>query len=286
MKAVALLAIALLLAGCAHPAPTPSSTSTSPPSTPAGPNPSSSRPATPPSSTLPPALGPAFALDGCRNFGGVFPLARDEAMTILPPGFEPATSSADPTGASVMLYVLALRCTGSSVAGNATGAADLLYAELAVTPPKQEAFGDLTDCTVPVLFISSNAAVAAAVQAHHLGQAGVGTIDWQEPQTGAIAVTAAMGAATVSLRGAVATEVGGAPLGDGRFVLYGVQDHAVRGALLGSAAGGTAQDAAITLQSTGAGAVDAARAAAHGYEVSGFSLSYAPLVRAQPVAAH
>jgi hypothetical protein len=255
--AVAAMAVvvALLIAGCSGKPAAPSPSPTSPPSASGS---SSSRGLLPNVTVV--SVAPAFGLGDCTNFGGVFPLARDQAVGMLPPGFEPVAASSDPTGSHVVLYVLAVRCGSSFVATRSTGPAQLLYAELAVTPPKEQQLHAITDCTVPLLFTTSNPELASALI---LG----------------------LGAATLTLRGAV-VPTGTTSLDSGAFVVYGVQDKVLRSTLLASSVGGSAQDAAVTLQASGAGAIDAAQPAARGFSVSGFSLAYVPQGPAVPAASH
>lgn len=275
-RAAVLLVVFAVLAGCAQkgddttPAPSPTASVT----------PSMTQ-ATAPSSTAPPAGNastpglPTLALLDCRNFGGVFPVPMDSARAALPPGFEPVASPSDPAGGAT-LYVLGLHCMDSTVDGATAGAADLLYAELAVVPPAGQKVPGLDDCTVPVLFASGNPAVGAALAAYRLGQAGAGEVAWAEHTgSGDVIVAADLGGASVTLRGAVASPEPATGLGDGGFAVYGVQGGAVQAVLRGHAAGGDAQDAAVTLEATGAPApIGDARPAARGFSVGGFSLKF------------
>lgn len=273
MRALAVLVVlATVLAGCsAKPGsfPSPSSSATT---TVATANPPMS--AMPTASTPSASSGPTFTLDSCRNFGGVFPVPLASAKSVLPQGFEPVPASTDPTGAT--LYILGLKCDGSTVQGVAQGAADLLYAELAVVPSTAYAVPGISDYTVPVFFTTANAALAEELALLHLGAAGAGKADWVE-HTGAgdVIVAASLGSASLTLRGAV-SPAPPASLSSGKFVTFGVQDGAVKAVLAGDSAGGSAADAAVTLQATAAPApVGDARPATRGFSVSGFTLTFA-----------
>jgi hypothetical protein len=258
---IGLLAIAVLLAaGCAQPkdggpretmAPAPASSASAPAS-------AASSSASMPGPAANGTVLPSFTLDDCRNFGAVFPVAMESARAVLPDGFEPVASPSDPAGGAT-LYVLGLTCTASSVDGASTGPADVLYAELAVVPPADQKLPGLDDCTVPVLFASGNAAWA-----EHTGQ-------------GDVIVAATLGGASMTLRGALASAEPAVALGEGGFAAYGVQDGALQTVLRAHASAGTAQDAAATLEATGAPApIGDARPASRGFSAAGFSLSYAP----------
>jgi hypothetical protein len=219
---------------------------------------------------------PTLTLDGCRNFGAVFPVAMDTARAALPAGFEPVPTPSDPAGGAT-LYVLALRCEGSSVDGAATGPVDAAYAELAVVPPAERAVAGRTDATVPLVFTASVPAVGEALAALGFGIAGPGEVGWAE-HTGAgdLIVSAGVGGASFTLRGAY-SPASLATAGSGGFVLYGAQDGQVVSTVLGEASGGgEAVDAAVTLESAGLDLLAAARPAARGFSVSGFSLSFTP----------
>lgn len=283
--ALASLALVLVvaLAGCAKPADHASGpSSTTGPQAPQGSSSSASQaPAPAPMSNSTGGL-PTLTLDGCRNFGGVFPVPMDSARAALPAGFEPVPAPSDPAGGAT-LYVLGLQCSGSSVNGTATGASDLLYAELAVVPPAERRLPGLDDCTVPVLFAAANPAVGAALASLRLGQAGAGDVAWAEHSgAGDVIVAATLGGASVTLRGGVASAEPGAALDEGGFAAYGVQGGELRTVLRAHATSGTAQHAAATLEATGAPApIGDARPAASGftatgYSVAGFSLSFAP----------
>lgn len=280
------LVVLLALAGCSGPdggaGPTESSTASATSSDPA-PTGNASRAPDPAGSgsangTAPDAgaLGPTLTLTECANFGGVFPVPMDAARAALPPGFEPVATPSDPAGGAT-LYVLGLRCAGSSVDGADAGPADLAYAELAVVPPPALALDGLADCTVPLLFTSGNAAVAAALAAYRLGLAGPGEVEWTEPAgLGDTVVAAAIGDAAATLRGAAAPGPA-APLGSGRFALYGVQGGEARTAVVGAAAGGEAVDAAVALEAAGLGLLEEARPVVRGFSVRGFGLTFTPV---------
>jgi hypothetical protein len=265
----AVVAFAVLAAGCSQPkesaSPSPSATSSSSASA------ASTQPPAVPAANASARL-PTLGLDGCRNFGGVFPVPVESAQAVLPPGFEPVPTPSDPAGGAT-LYVLGLRCEGSSVDGVVTGASDLLYAELAVVPAADQRIRGLDDCTVPVLFASGNAAVGEALARLRLGLAGAGEVAWAE-HTGAgdVIVAATLGGASVTLRGTVASAEPAASLGDGSFAVYAVQGGAVQAALRGHATSGTVQHAAATLEAAGAPApIGDARPAASGFTATGFS---------------
>jgi hypothetical protein len=269
-----LLALLVLAAGCAQKDDaTPGPSETAAASTAPGATSSSMGP--PPGNASIGGGLPRLSLQDCRNFGAVFPVPMESARAALPPGFEPVASPSDPAGGAT-LYVLGLRCPGSAVDGAATGAADLLYAELAVVPPADQKVAGLGDCTVPVLFASGNPAVGEALAALRLGQAGAGEVAWAEHSgQGDVIVAADLGGASVKLRGAIASAEPAAGLGDGDFAVYGVQGGAVQTVLRGHSAGGAAQDAGATLEATGAPApIGDARPAARGFSVAGFSLTF------------
>jgi hypothetical protein len=277
-----LLLAALLLGGCADargtPDPTPtggpdettSATGTLSPSASATLTPTSPGPLPAPSTNG--SAGPTLRLTDCTNFGGVFPVPMASARAALPEGFEPVQTPSDPAGGAT-LYVLGLRCAGSSVDGDDTGAATLAYAELAVVAPAAERLAGLADGTVPLVFAATPQAVGDALAALRLGQAGFGEVAWSGTAgAGDVVVTATLGESAFTLRGGHAPGAGGA-LGSGDFALYAVQDGKLVGKVLGSAAAGAAVDAIATLESTGIGLLGEARPVVRGFSVSGFSLA-------------
>lgn len=279
--------LAFLVAGCADPdpsagqgddpgaggGPTPTASATSPTAGPGAPGPDPTDPDEPPAAS---PAGPLLTLDGCRNFGAVFPVAVETARAALPAGFEPVVTPSDPAGGAT-LYVLGVRCTGSSVDGAATGPVDVAYAELAVVPPAEHAVAGRSDATVPLAFAASSAPVGVALAELGFANAGLGEVGWAEHGgVGDLVVTASVGGVSFTLRGAYAPGPAGG-VGSGDFVLYGVQDGAVRTTVLGTAAGdATAVDAAVTLEAAGLDVLEAARPAARGFSVDGFSLRFQP----------
>jgi hypothetical protein len=216
---------------------------------------------------------PTLALTDCQNFGAVFPVAMDAARAALPDGFEPVASPSDPAGGAT-LYVLGVRCAGSSVDGVSTGEATLAYAELAVVPPADKAVAGLTDATVPLFFAATPQPVGDALAAFRLGQAGFGEVAWVEHSgAGDVIIAATLGDASLTLRGGLApTPPSG--IGSGDFALYGVQGGEVVATVRGSSQGGEAVDAAVTLEASGLPLLGEARPAARGFSVSGFSLMF------------
>lgn len=199
----------------------------------------------------------------------------DAARAALPAGFEPVPTPSDPAGGAT-LYVLGVRCASSSVDGQATGEATLGYAELAVVPPAEAAVPGLSDATVPLLFAATPEPLGEAFARLRLGQVGFGTVGWAEHAgQGDAIVSVALGGASFTLRGAAAPTPP-AGLGSGDFVLYGVQDGEVRATVIGSAAGGEAVEAAVTLESAGIPLLGDARPVVRGFSVAGFSLQFRP----------
>lgn len=281
MPLVLALLLAASLAGCSRSDPSAGSTedapageTTAPPTTGEVPTPGSAARPTSPTAPDDGALR-RLTLDDCVNFGGVFPVPMDAARAALPPGFEPvpAAATTDPTGGATM-YVLGLRCAGSTVDGVDTGSVDLAYAELAVVPPADAAVDGRSDCTVPLVFVASVPAVGQALADLRLGVAGAGDVGWAE-HTGVadLIVAADLGGVSFTLRGAYSP----APptdLGSGDFVLYGVQDGQLRSTVLASAQGGAAVDAPVTLEAAGDDVLAQARPATRGFSVGGFSLEF------------
>lgn len=251
MKRVLGASLAILLAGCLE-----------------------SEPPVPAEASPDAAIAPDLQLTGCTNFGGVFPVPMASARAVLPPDFEPIAASLDPANGAT-LYVLALRCEGSSVDGVPQGPAQLAYAELAVSPPPRHQVRGIADYTVPVLFTAAPAAVGEALAALRLGRAGAGSVSWGalSPAAGT-AIEASLDEASLALTGEMPP---GAPsaLGSGDFVVFGVQEGAVRTTVLGSSAGGEAVQGPVRLESSGAPApVADARSVARGFSVSGFDLRF------------
>ncbi|MEK6986391.1 MAG: hypothetical protein AABX89_08455 [Candidatus Thermoplasmatota archaeon] len=272
MRAAAVvLVLAFALAGCAgsdSEATNSSSSSSMPASTS-----SSSSTAPVPEPVLP--SEPAtlrFDLLGCSNFGATVTVPSAEAQAQLPAGFTPIDST-DVAGGSV-LYLLGLSCDGSRVNGNETGPATLAYAELAVVPSTEAKFEGRTDCTVPLFFASDNAAVGAVLEELQLGNAGSGDVSWSANNAGDVVVAASREGASVTLRGVYQMAPAGGALGSGNFVLYGVQEGALRSTVAASYAGGTGQEAALTFQSTNVPTLGAARPVARGFSVQGFDLHF------------
>lgn len=272
---LAILLASALLSGCSDPAPSEPSSSASPSASTATAPQSSSASMTAAGSPQASPVPPALTLDDCTNFGGVFPVPLDAARGALPAGFEPVASPSDPAGGAT-LYVLALRCTGSTVDGASAGPVDVAYAELAVVPPAEAALDGITDCTVPLFFTASTPAVGAVAAAYKLGVAGAGEVAWAE-HTGAgdLVVSASLGDVAITLRGAYAPGPPGS-LGSGGFALYGVQDGLLVSTIRASAAGGAAVDAVAALESTGLPLLTEARPVVRGFSVAGFSLAFAP----------
>lgn len=218
--------------------------------------------------------GPVLTLDGCENLGAVFPVPAAVARTALPAGFEPLPASGDPAGGST-LYVLALRCSGSSVDGVDTGAAQLAYAELAVTPPAEYAVEGLADYTVPLVFAAMPEAVGAALAQYRLGDAGPGSVQWTDlSPAGGVQVEVTLGNTAFTLSGAL-VPANAAALSSGDFALFGVQGGEVQQTVLGHSAGGEALQGALQLDVTrGPEALMQARPVARGFSVQGFSLRF------------
>jgi len=220
--------------------------------------------------------GPALELAGCANLGAVFPVPLESARAALPPGFEPIAASGDPAGGAT-LYVLGLRCAHSILDGVEQGAAALAYAELAVTPPEDFLLEEIGDYTVPLLFVASPPAIGEALAVYQLGQAGAGSVSWEDltPAGGSV-VRASLGDATLTLTGVLAPTPPTA-LGAGGFALFGVQDGAVRSLIKGYSQGGESVQGLVRLEASGGPALlQEARQAARGFSVSGFDLSFAP----------
>lgn len=279
----ALLVLSFVLAGCSgsdgteSPDGSASESSSNGPTTGATAATSTQQPVPSANATDPLTVGlPVVTLEGCRNFGAVFPVPMATAQAALPTGFEPIPTPSDPAGGAT-LYVLALRCEGSSVDGAATGAVDAAYAELAVVPAPEFAVEGRTDATVPLMFTASVPAVGEALAELGFGIAGAGEVGWAEHTgLGDVVVSAGLGGASFTLRGALSP----APpsgIGSGGFVLYGVQDGVVLSTVLGEASRAEgAVDAAVTLEAAGLDVLAAARPAARGFSVSGFSLTFTP----------
>lgn len=271
--AVALALVTLLLAGCAVPnnegGPAPSMTNRSPRPTQA-PGPSAS----PGIEPLPPS--PTLALEQCTNVGGIFPVPADAAQAALPPGFKVDTS-VDPAGGAT-LYVLAVRCGKTTVTGNATGATQLVYAELAVTPGGAQAVEGIADSTMPLVAISDRAEVGALLEHWGWGIAGAGTIERTELAAGAgqpatVQVVGSLGGVRITLAATLAP-TGSSPLGSGAFAVYGVRDGKVVATTLGESRSGDATTAGAVLQAKGHDLLAQARPAAKGFSVAGYDLMF------------
>lgn len=231
--------------------------------------------------TLAPRL-PTLAFTDCRNQGGVFAMPRAAAMAALPEGFEPmAATSPAARPDSVQFFAIAVDCQGFSIDGVAGERVQFAYAELPVTPAPAYQIG-LDDCTVPLAFIATDAAVGAALQAYGLGVAGPGNLSSTaaEPDgTGfsMVSYERAEGGALQFIFGAANVDT--LSVGTGDFALYGVQDGQVvsilRGTSNGEAAGGHYSTAMF--QSTGIPALEGVQDAALGFAASGFGLAFAPV---------
>lgn len=279
---IALLVSIAFLAGCSEGGDPGGSEGPSPSSSPA---PSTTAPAVttpPPTAVHPgtPSSGPTVVLGDCTNFGGVFPVPMEAARAALPEGFEPVPTPSDPAGGAT-LYVLGLRCASSSVDGADTGEASLGYAELAVIPPAEAAVDGLSDATVPLFFAASPKPLGDAFGRLRLGGSGFGEVAWAEHTgEGDVVVTATLGGATFTLRGAAAPTPP-AGLGSGDFVLYGVQEGILQSTVIGSSASGEAVDAAATVESAGIPLLAEARPVVRGFSVAGFDLQFRPAAEDQ-----
>lgn len=217
-----------------------------------------------------------FAFEDCSNQGGVFSIPRATATTLLPPGFEPVASTNDPHGAGAVVYAIIVTCQSGSINGTVVQAVTFAYAELAVVPPSEFQVEGITDCTMPIAFISSHPEFGALAAWLRLGLSGTGDHGLQEARTngaGAVLQTMRMGDATL---GFVVGE--GAPdtlgVGGGEFILYGVQGQQVTSIVKGTAAGGNAHYAPINAEISGVTGLDDMTPVALGFAANGFCLEF------------
>ncbi|MFA5942983.1 MAG: hypothetical protein WC876_00785 [Candidatus Thermoplasmatota archaeon] len=276
MRLLAALATLVLVAGCSSPEqpdPQISSSTTGAATT----TTTSATPAAP--AVVTPVL-PSLEFTSCRNQGGVFSIPRAAALEVLPDGFEPqeATSATSPPD-SVVLYAIAVHCEASIVDGVAGSAFDFAYAELAVTPSQAYAIDGIDDCTVPLAFIATDAVVGAALADYGLGVAGAGSLDETAAQaegTGSDLKSFKLGGASLEfIVGEASADT--LTVGEGAFVLYGVQDRQVVSLLKGTAQGGSAHYAPALFQSAGIPALADAAGGAVGFGATGFNLRFEPL---------
>lgn len=220
-----------------------------------------------------PSLQPSLRLADCTNFGGVFPVPMDAARAALPEGFEPVPTPSDPGGGAT-LYVIWAECRASSVDGNDTGPASVMYAELAVVPPDDIRVAGIDDYTVPLAMGASQKAVGERLAKYRLGRAGQSTLsDVTDGSPGPRIVRMTVDGVTMDLRGQVSPQAGAA-FGSGSFALVGVQEGAVRTVIVAQAEGGTPSDAALAFQGAGIELFDAARPVVRGFSVAGFTLTF------------
>jgi hypothetical protein len=220
--------------------------------------------------------GPRIGLEGCTNFGGVFPVPTNAAQALMPAGFSPVPVAGDPAG-GVTLYVLALKCDAGTVNGTGVGPALLAYAELAVVPDAPHALKGITDYTMPVLFSATPAPLAQAFAQLHLGRAGDGNVSWTTAAaTGTVLAQVLSGGDGFTLAGQSAPTPPAA-IASGAFAVFAVQDRQVLGVANCTSTGGQFVAVAVALQAQGNPPLIAqARPATQGFSVSGFSLGYAP----------
>jgi hypothetical protein len=271
MRTAALALALLVLAGCA--ATTDESASSSATGT---------ATAAPPSGQLVNKTAPfvptvhAFTLEGCTNYGGVFPVAMAAAQAALPEGFTPVASATDPQGGAT-LYAIVLACGNATVDGGRVGPALVGYAELAVTPPAKLVVDGVTDCTVPVFFASSNRALGQALGELKLGLSGPATNAGSSAVgvegDGTYQANLALGDASLTLSMGLAGPATGS-VAAGSFVVYGVQDGKVQSILKGASTAATAQQGPLLLQAPGVPVAKDARQGALGFSASGFTLSF------------
>jgi hypothetical protein len=218
--------------------------------------------------------GPSVTIEGCTNFGGVFPVPMAAAKAVLPDSLTPVPAASDPQGGAT-LYVLALKCDGSSVDGASLGPALLAYEELAVTPDAAHAVKGISDYSVPLLFTAQPEGLGQALARLMLGKAGAGGLSWASTATGAITAQGTLDGDGFTLAGqTVPTPPVGLP--SGAFVLFGVQDKQVKSVVNGTSQHGTFVQAAVTLQGQGnAPLIGQAQPATRGFSVNGFTLHYA-----------
>jgi hypothetical protein len=196
------------------------------------------------------------------------------AKAVLPDSLTAVPAASDPQGGAT-LYVLALKCDGSSVDGASLGPALLAYEELAVTPDAAHAVKGISDYSVPLLFAAQPEGLGQALARLMLGKAGAGGLSWASTATGAITAQGTLDGDGFTLAGqTVPTPPVGLP--SGAFVLFGVQDKQVKGVVNGTSQHGTFVQAAVTLQGQGnAPLIGQAQPATRGFSVNGFTLRYA-----------
>lgn len=222
---------------------------------------------------------PRMNFTGCRNQGGVFSMPREAAEAALPDGFEPVESTAATQRPGVVLYAIALHCQAFDIDGVAGGPFDAAYAELAVTPSADAALDGVDDCTVPLAFFATDAAVGAALAAYGLGLAGAGTLDAQwagaGPGQGGTMNSYSLGGASLEfIVGEALPDT--LAVGSGDFALYGVQGQQVAAVVKGTAAGGSGHYAWTMFQASGIPALEGVQGAALGFGASGFDLAFDP----------
>lgn len=223
-------------------------------------------------------MQPRLSLGDCTNVGAVFPVSAEAARAALPSGFEAVAVSKD-SAAAATLYVIALRCTQTWINGAPQGPAALAYAELAVVPPTDQAVSGIEDYTVPVLFAAQPARLGAVLAVYRLGQAGAGSVTWENPApAGTTVITAQLGDATLKLTATASSAP--SPLDSGTFALFGVQEGRVRSLVGGHSEGGAAARVTVRLETRGGPALlPQAPTPVRGFSVSGFSLDFKPLQR-------
>lgn len=265
--AVLLLVLALASAGCSDKprdgfkGETSGTSSTSPPATP------------PATNTTVAASKPSLVLSGCTNFGGVFPVPVADAQAALPPGFTPVQAANDPAMGATM-YILTLRCEGSSVDGNDTGPTFVTYAELTTVPPDAFKLEGITDYTVPLAIGASVDAVDARLKEFGLAHAGATTTsDIQDNRPGPYSGRMVVDGITLQVTTQTSSQ-NGAALASGDFALIGAQDGVVHSIVRGHSEGGSATQATATQQSTGLPIFANARPVALGFSVTGFTLTF------------
>jgi hypothetical protein len=211
------LLAALLLAGCAAPAP------------PTAPSPAAA------------AAPTHLLLHGCANVGGLFGVPASAAQAYLPDGFQPLPAPDDPRG-GVRLFVEGMRCGTATLDGQALGEARAFYEELEVQPPATWQREGVGSYTVPLIFLAQPTEVARAFAAWGFARAGVGNLSFQPDADTPAAQHGTFTASEGSLRVTITTTAA-PPLSQAQPGLqvrqFGVQDKQVRSVVDANASAST-----------------------------------------------
>lgn len=277
MRAWLALVVLVLLAGCSTPRggdgdePGPDGASSSPPPS------SGTDPAVQPGVDPDATAAPLVSLSECSNKGGLFSVPAADARAVLPDGFEPVASTNDPRGGAVV-YAIVVTCEGMLIDGEDLGPATFAYAELAVTPPAAYQVDGITDCTVPLAFLTIHDDLAEFLSEWRMGTAGRSDAFSMDTIGAGVAqvqrVTVSLGSTELSFAfGEGDADTLG--VGSGDFMLYGVQDKQVHAMVRGTAGGnGAAHYAPAIFQAAGMPALANVQPAAAGFAASGFTLAF------------